>query len=154
MRHCTVSPFTSEVQGEIWEGETSEPCSMRSSPLSRFPVEEFRRRHLCGASGLPVSQLSPAGLPPQGLRRQNLECRAQVPRRSLGWVWTPSLCPFSAPTSDPDTQSLCLSSTVSTPCGPQVCFCQLKPCQEGLVGVLPAAGASPPRGLSPANPFR
>lgn len=70
--------------------------------------------------------------------------------------WNPSLeTPFPAPTSLPDTQSLCLSSAVSSlccphpkrsPCGPQARLCQLKPhmelCQEGLVGVLPAAGAS------------
>lgn len=102
--------------------------------------------------GLCLSSLQ-LDLPPQNLRRQNPDCRARVSRRSLGWVCIPSLCPFPAPTSGPDTQSLCLSPTVSGPCGPQACFCQLKPCQEGLVGVLPAAGASP-RGLSPPSSVR
>lgn len=70
--------------------------------------------------------------------------------------WSPSpATPFPAPTSVLGTQSLRLSSAVSSlccphpkrsPCGPQARLCQLKPhmelCQEGLVGVLPAAGAS------------
>lgn len=101
--------------------------------------------------GLYLSSLQ-LDLPPQSLRRQNPACRARVPRKFLGWVWTPSFCPFPAPTSGPDSHSLCLSSTVSSPCGLQACFCQLKPCQEGLVGVLPAAGASPQRPQPPKPP--
>lgn len=78
--------------------------------------------------------------------------------------WNPSpATPFPAPTSALDTQSLRLSSAVSSlccphpersPCGPQVRLCQLKPrmelCQEGLVGVLPAAGVI----LGPSKPLR
>lgn len=83
------------------------------------------------------------------LSRQHLRRQPQLQKISGLGVDTE---PLSFPCPHPDTQSLCLSSTVSSPCGLQARFCQLKPCQEGLVGVLPAAGASPQRPQPPKPP--